>query len=170
MKKCSEFALSPGGQSFASPIPPTVHSTDWQGNDFLYLTLFIWGDWFCHCSDETPAACLWPDHWVYSISHCVPLEALLSARWCRPGSDGGRQLLAAHERLCRRSEPWLPCRRSHHVPPALLQRELSEVGSGLQCCTARYKTTAERFFRTAQCLQEAVVDLCFDLDSAQFLS
>lgn len=68
---------------------------------------------------------------------CV-LEAFLSARWCRPRSDGSRRLLAADERLCRRPEPQLSRRRTHHVPPALLQREFSQVGTGLQRCTTRY--------------------------------
>lgn len=78
--------------------------------------------------------------------------ALLSARWRWAGADGRGRILPADERLYGRPEPQLSCRRPHHVPPALLQRELSQVGARLQRSTARYSAAQKHVMHRHQLL------------------
>lgn len=107
-----------------------------------------------------PAQTLCPMKWNWNPIFSVT-EALLPA-WRRPpGSDGGRRILLAHERLSRRPEPRLSCRRSHHVPPALLQRKFGQVGPGLQHGVGRYSALIGRLLvlQTVHLLTDCVCDL-----------
>lgn len=73
-----KLLLSPGCQGSASQIPPSVHSTDWQGNNSCILSIYISQTsadmWFILSSTVCP--------WSFSLCSTMPT----SVRWQQTAS------------------------------------------------------------------------------------